>query len=159
MNASLQCLSNTKKLSIYFLEHYQKEENKIMANEYYEVIKNLWDKENKNKSYSPNSFKNILGQENPLFAGIAANDSKDLINFLLERLHQELNLVKNINNNNNDENVPQLDQTNEQLMLKLFLDEYTEKFDSIISNLFYGIIETKSQCQGCNVIKYNFQVI
>ena len=158
MNASLQCLSNTKKLSIYFLEHYQKDPNKIMANEYYEVIKNLWDKENKNKSYSPNSFKNILGQENPLFAGIAANDSKDLINFLLERLHQELNLVKNINNNNNDENVPQLDQTNEQLMLKLFLDEYTEKFDSIISNLFYGIIETKSQCQGCNVIKYNFQV-
>ena len=158
MNASLQCLSNTKKLSIYFLEHYQKDTNKIMANEYYEVIKNLWDKENKNKSYSPNSFKNILGQENPLFAGIAANDSKDLINFLLERLHQELNLVKNINNNNNDENVPQLDQTNEQLMLKLFLDEYTEKFDSIISNLFYGIIETKSQCQGCNVIKYNFQV-
>ena len=158
MNASLQCLSNTKKLSIYFLGHYQKDPNKIMANEYYEVIKNLWDKENKNKSYSPNSFKNILGQENPLFAGIAANDSKDLINFLLERLHQELNLVKNINNNNNDENVPQLDQTNEQLMLKLFLDEYTEKFDSIISNLFYGIIETKSQCQGCNVIKYNFQV-
>ena len=158
MNASLQCLSNTKKLSIYFLEHYQKDPNKIMTNEYYEVIKNLWDKENKNKSYSPNSFKNILGQENPLFAGIAANDSKDLINFLLERLHQELNLVKNINNNNNDENVPQLDQTNEQLMLKLFLDEYTEKFDSIISNLFYGTIETKSQCQGCNVIKYNFQV-
>ena len=43
-------------------------------------------------------------------------------------------------------------------MLKLFLDEFKEKFDSIISNLFYGIIETKSQCQGCNIIKYNFQV-
>ena len=158
MNASLQCLSNTKKLSIYFLEHYQKEENKIMANEYYEVIKNLWDINNKNKSYSPNSFKDVLGKENPLFAGIAANDSKDLINFLLERLHQELNFSKNINNINNDANLVQLDQTNEQVMLKLFLDEFKEKFDSIISNLFYGIIETKSQCQGCNIIKYNFQV-
>ena len=158
MNASLQYLSNTKKLSIYFLEHYQKEENKIMANEFYEVIKNLWDINNKNKSYSPNSFKDVLGKENPLFAGIAANDSKDLINFLLERLHQELNFSKNINNINNDANLVQLDQTNEQVMLKLFLDEFKEKFDSIISNLFYGIIETKSQCQGCNIIKYNFQV-
>ena len=129
-----------------------------MANEFYEVIKNLWDINNKNKSYSPNSFKDVLGKENPLFAGIAANDSKDLINFLLERLHQELNFSKNINNINNDANLVQLDQTNEQVMLKLFLDEFKEKFDSIISNLFYGIIETKSQCQGCNIIKYNFQV-
>ena len=52
-----------------------------MSNEYYKVIKNLWNRQNNNKSYSPDSFKNILSQENELFAGIAANDSKDLINF------------------------------------------------------------------------------
>ena len=160
MNASLQCFSNTKKLSEYFLSHYIKEPNKIMSNEYYEVLKNLWDRENNNKSYSPNSFKDVLSKENPLFAGIAANDSKDLINFLLERFHQELNVAKNENINNNDPNSnpnPQ-DQSDEQLMLKLFLDDMKEKFDSPISNLFYGILETKSQCQGCNIIKFNFQV-
>ena len=159
MNASLQCFSNTKKLSEYFLKHYIKEPNKIMSNEYYEVLKNLWDRENNNKSYSPNSFKDVLSKENPLFAGIAANDSKDLINFLLERFHQELNLAKNENNNNDpNSNLNPQDQSDEQLMLKLFLDEMKEKFDSPISNLFYGILETKSQCQGCNIIKYNFQV-
>ena len=158
MNASLQCFSNSKKLTEYFLKHYQKDPNKIMANEYYEVLKNLWNKDDNEKAYSPNSFKDVLSKENPLFAGIAANDSKDLINFLLERFHQELNVVNNINNINNDSNINQPDQTNEQLMLKLFLDEFKEKFNSIISTLFYGILETKSQCQGCNVIKFNFQV-
>ena len=161
MNATLQCLSNTKKLTDYFLNDFKNgDPNKIMTNEYYKVIKNLWNRDNNKKPYSPNSFKEVLSKENPLFAGIAANDSKDLINFLLERFHQELNVInKNINININNNNIQMNpDQTNEQMMLKLFLDEFTEKFNSPISNLFYGIIETKSQCKGCNIIKFNFQV-
>ena len=156
MNATLQCLSNSSQLTDYFLKRYKTYPNKIMTNEYYKVITNLWKKENNNIPYSPYSFKDVLSKENPLFAGIAANDSKDLINFLLERFHQELNVIKpNINNMNNNSII---DQTNENLMLKLFLEEFTEKFNSPISNLFYGIVETKSQCLGCNVIKFNFQV-
>ena len=159
MNATLQCLSNSKKLTEYFLEQFKKDTNKIMTNEYYEVLKNLWNVESKEKAYSPNSFKEVLSKENPLFAGVAANDSKDLINFLLERFHQELNIINtnnNLNNNNNNFNQP--DQTNEIAMLGEFLQEYVQKFNSPISDLFYGILETKSQCQGCNIIKYNFQV-
>ena len=162
MNATLQCLSNTKKLTDYFLNNFKNgDPNKIMTNEYYKVIKNLWNRENNKKPYSPNSFKEVLSKENPLFAGIAANDSKDLINFLLERFHQELNIINknkntNINNNNNIQINP--DQTNELMMLKIFLDEFKENFNSPISNLFYGILETKSQCRGCNIIKFNFQV-
>ena len=158
MNATLQCMSNTKKLTDYFLNNFKNgDPNKIMTNEYYKVIKNLWNRDNNKKSYSPNSFKEALSKENPLFAGIAANDSKDLINFLLERFHQELNVInKNINNNNNIQINP--DQTNELMMLKIFLDEFKENFNSPISNLFYGILETKSQCRGCNIIKFNFQV-
>ena len=160
MNATLQCLSNTKKLTDYFLNIFKNDDpNKIMSNEYYKVIKNLWNRENNNKSYSPNSFKEVLSKENPLFEGVQANDSKDLINFLIERFHQELNVINiNINNINNDDSQINPDQTNEQMMFKIFLDEFTEKFNSPISNLFYGILETKSQCKGCNIIKYNFQV-
>ena len=157
MNATLQCLSNTKTLTEHFLTNYRKDSKKIMANEYYKVLKNLWDVDSVQKSYSPTSFKEVLSQENPLFAGIAANDSKDLINFLIERLHQELNNI-NINNINNNIIIQQEVQTNELLMLKLFIEEFNQKFNSPISNLFYGILETKSQCQGCKIIKYNFQV-
>ena len=154
MNATLQCLLNSKKLTEYFLNNFKNDDpNKIMANQYYEVIINLCNKENNNKSYSPISFKEVLSKENPLFAGIAANDSKDLINFLLERLHQELNITNNSIYNNENE-----DQTNERAMLKSFLEEISVNFNSPISGLFYGISETKSQCKGCNTTKYNFQV-
>ena len=40
MNATLQCLSNSKKLTEYFLNKYHIGPNKIMVNEYYNVIKN-----------------------------------------------------------------------------------------------------------------------
>ena len=158
MNATLQCLSNSKKLTEFFLNTYKKDSNKIMTNEYYDVIKNLWNADSEEKAYSPNSFKDVLSKENPLFAGIAANDSKDLINFLLERFHQELNIINKNDNLNNNNNFNQADQTNELAMLGEFLQEYVQKFNSPISNLFYGILETRTQCQGCNIIKYNFQV-
>ena len=127
-----------------------------MANEYYIVIKNLWDRKKNNIPYSPNSFKETLSRENPLFQGIEANDSKDLINFLIERFHQELNeMNNNIQNNNNNNN---LDQTNENLMLNTFIQEFKRNYNSPISNYFYGIIETKTQCHFCKTMKFNFQI-
>ena len=159
MNSTLQCLSNTEDLTYYFLNKFkydQNNNNKIMSNAYYYLIVNLWNKENNNKSFSPDDFKEKLSQENPLFKGIAANDSKDLIQFLIERFHKELNIINNDNNFNND--YTQNDQLNEQKMKELFMNEFAINYNSIISDLFYGILEIKSQCQGCKYIKYNFQV-
>ena len=156
MNATLQCLSNTKKLTEYFLKEFKNDNlNKIMTNEYYKVIKNLWNRDNNNKSYSPNSFKEVLSKENPLFAGIQANDSKDLINFLIERFHQELNVV---NINQDDLSQIPANQMNESSMLNAFVIDFRQKFNSPISNFFYGILETRSQCQGCKIMKFNFQL-
>ena len=158
MNATLQCLSNTGALTKYFLESFKLNKNgkeKVMANAYYEVIKNLWDRKNNNKPYSPDSFKKILSEENPLFKGIAANDSKDLINFLLERFHQELNVI---NKNNNINNNIMENQMDEQYTLETFVTEFKEKFNSPISNLFYGVQEQKSQCTGCQNMKFTFQI-
>ena len=155
MNASLQCLSNTKKLTEYFLTNYEDNKNKIMSHQYYKLIKHLWNEENNNISYSPNSFKEVLSKENPLFAGITANDAKDLINFLIERLHQELNIALK---NNSVDNYIQIDQTNEAAVFNDFVKDFNTNFNSPISRCFYGILETKSQCQGCKIIKYNFQV-
>ena len=158
MNSTLQCLSNTDELTKYFLTEFAYEpnnNNKIMSNAYYNLIQNLWNKNNNNKSFSPDEFKEKLSQENPLFKGIAANDSKDLIQFLIERLHNELNVV----NNNYNFDYNQNDQLDEQKMKDLFMKELEANYNSIISHLFYGILETKSQCLGgCNSIKYNFQV-
>ena len=159
MNATLQCFSSVSQLTGFFLKKYNydpNDKNKKMSNEYYKVVKNLWDIKRNKKSYAPQEFKDVLSEENPLFAGINANDSKDLVNFLLERFHQELNDIKNKNNVNImlDPN----DQLFEYKMLNAFLDEMKCKYNSPISDLFYGIIETKSQCTNCKQIKYNFQI-
>ena len=159
MNATLQALSHTNIFTDFFLTKYQynpNDQSKKMSNEMYKVLSNLWSEEKKKGDYPPSDFKNTLSQENPLFAGIAANDSKDLINFLLERFHQELNTVdKNNINNNGDENVNQMD---EMQTFSAFLKEYFQSNQSIIVDTFYGICETKSKCGGCNITKYNFQI-
>ena len=163
MNASLQCLSNTKKFTKFFLcdYDYKKDDKKLMANEYYKLLKKLWNKENNNKPIKPTSFKEILSKQNSLFAGVAANDSKDFINFLIEKLHEELNepkINKDNNNINNEININNINYGNEMDMLKLFLSDFQIKFNSIISNLFYGILETKYHCNVCQDIKFNFQI-
>ena len=157
MNATLQCFSNTKKLRDYFFNKYKVVENQLISNEFYNLILRLFNANDNKESYSPYSFKEVISKENPLFAGVAANDSKDLTNFMLERMHGELN-IKNISSINNINLFQQLDQTNEYLMLETFLKEYIHNFNSPISNLFYGVLETKSQCKNCNIIKFNFQV-
>ena len=112
----------------------------------------------KKGDYPPYDFKKALSEENSLFAGIQANDSKDLINFLLERFHQELNIPNNNNNNNININDNYIDQTNEMQTLTSFINDYFSNNKSIITDCFYGLLETKSKCGGCNCLKYNFQI-
>ena len=160
MNATLQCMSNSEELTNYFLKKYPNEPNydkKKISYEYYKVVQNLWDKNNNNKPYSPKDFKEKLSEENPLFSGIAANDSKDLIIFLLERLHKELNINKNENNLNNNI-IDQVIQLDKYKMLNIFINEFKEQYNSIISDLFYGVLGITNKCTKCNRTKYNFQV-
>ena len=157
MNATLQSLSNVPQLTNFFLHKFSPNDpKKRMSNEYYQVIKCLWSKEYNGKSYAPHSFKNVLSQMNPLFQGVAANDSKDLINFLIETLHSELNMPKNKNTTNNiiDPSI----QLDEVKMFNIFLSNMVSEFNSPISDLFYGVLETKSKCINCQRIKYNFQI-
>ena len=165
MNATLQCLSNTDELTEFFLNKFKYEpndKNKIISNEYYNVIKNLWNRSNDNKSFSAKEFKEALSRENSLFSGIGTKASKDLINFLLERIHIELNDIKIENkikkNNYMSSKFDQNNQFNEQAMLNIFTKDFKKEYNSIISHLFFGILETKSQCQRCKYFKYNFQV-
>ena len=159
MNSVLQCLYNIKELTSFFLKKFtisKNDPNKRLSNEYCIVIRNLDNSNNYNKSYSPVSFKNVLNQLYPMFSNISGNEPKDLINFLLERLHLELNTIVNNNINNNLINTK--NQLNENVMRTLFLNDFISSNKSPISNLFYGVIETQTQCSNCCIIKYNFQI-
>ena len=163
MNATLQCFSNIDFLTDFFLKNKNKLTNKEkydLGSEYLKVILNLWNKKNKTKQYAPDDFKKKIGEKNPLFSGIAANDSKDLVLFILETLHKEFNKSIVINNNNeqNEFNGQISDQTNEKEEYIKFKTDYYNQNDSIISKLFYGEQESFSFCYNCGKTIFSFNI-
>ena len=170
MNATLQCLSHTIKLANYFLD--KKNEKKIkkkgFSREFLEIIKRLWleSYNNYKKYYEPYSFKKIISDMNPLFEGVQANDAKDLVSFILQELHSELNQPEN----KVDYNSFNVDQYNERQMFFNFIEDFKKSQRSIISDIFFFIIETKTECLNCKqrylmngnsnpIYLYNFQIM
>ena len=163
MNATLQCFFHVMKLTKYLSENkYSYDGIKIkpysIASEYIKLVKELLYR-NGQVDYAPYDFKEILGQKNPLFAGVAANDSKDLIMFILEELAKDLVIKKNRSiYGKNNENEGFIDQTDERASFKEAVKQF-EKDVSIIKDLFYFMIKTESLCQNCKTKIYNFQVM
>ena len=104
-------------------------------------------------SVSPYNFKSVLGFFNPQFKKLEANDSKDLILYLLQIMHEELNYFGDNNSMFNS----QPNQHDRALTFNFFMNNYNSHNFSIISNLFYGTYETITKCDECNKIIYNFQ--
>ena len=71
-------------------------------------------------------------------------------------LHEELNKVKPENIIIDDNLI--LDQTNKEMVLQNFMKEFTSKNQSIISDLFYAMNCTITECTNCHVKLYNYQI-
>ena len=165
MNATLQCFINVPTLTNYLLRSdiykiiTQKNNIFELSCSYCNLLYHVCCDENVKNYFEPNDFKNIIGWKNPLFKGINANDSKDLINFMLEEMNQELiNLNPKINNNQNNNNI-QINQEDKYIMLNIFKSEFSKNNNSIISQNFFFITETKTRCLNCKILKYNYQVL
>ena len=173
MNATLQCFEHIEKLINYFKysSHINNSPNitKIVKAEqnnmnllypsFKLLIEKLWPNDYltiTKKYYAPNDFKNKISEMNPLFQGVAANDSKDLVNFIIMTLHEELNKAKDNNNIINE--APIIDQTNKKLVLNNFLEEFAKKNRSIISDLFYALNYSITECTNCHMKLYNYQI-
>ena len=160
MNSTLQCLSQTKGLTNYFLEEKNKQtilNNNIakknkneyqLSPVYLELIQNLW-KEKGPKYYAPYNFMNRVNAMNPLFQKGQAGDAKDFIIFVLEQMHKELKKPLNLDNVN--DNLP-VNQYDKKLTLMNFFNDFTKE-TSILSDLFFGFNETTNICLNC---KYNY---
>ena len=125
------------------------------------LIDNLWP-DNFNPSspkfkkyYSPEDFKNKISKMNSLFKGIVAVDVKDLVYFIIMTLHNELNKNIEVNENQMDGII---DQTNKELIKKIFIEYFDKNNNSIISKLFYATNYNTIQCLNCNCCKYDFRI-
>ena len=155
MNATMQCLSQTKKLTAYFLDPQNKEriiKNNIAMKKpddlqlsplYLELISKLWATDG-SKNYSPYNFMNRVQDMNPLFQKGQAGDAKDFIIFLLEQMHSELK--KNMKKN--EIKLPPLNQYDQKNAIQHFFQDFQEEL-SIFSDVFFGFNETTNVCLNC----------
>ena len=165
MNSTLQCFCHIEKFVEFFKYDPQttniiKNEKDKLSSSFKILIDNLWPNNfdpsspEFKKYYSPDEFKNKISKMNPLFEGVQANDAKDLVNFIIMTLHLELNKSTKVNENQVDEII---DQTNKELIKKIFNEDFDKKNNSIISELFYATNYNTTKCLNCNTFIYNFQ--
>ena len=167
MNATLQCLANIKPITDYLLSQknynflYQNNDICKMTLQYIQVLIGLFCSESIKGSYCPENFKKAISELNPLFQGVQANDSKDLIIFLLEIMNNELVKIHNKKyniNNNGDELYQKIDASNEYLVLNYFLENFKKNYCTIIGNYLIGFNKSVFICQNCNGKTINFNI-
>ncbi|XP_078393865.1 ubiquitin carboxyl-terminal hydrolase 11-like, partial [Cetorhinus maximus] len=101
MNSALQCLSSTPPLTDYFLTNGYVEELNLdnplgmqgeIAEAYADIIKQIWS--GRHYTVIPRMFKTRVGHFAPQFSGYQPHDSQELLAFLLDGLHEDLNRVR-----------------------------------------------------------------
>ncbi|PVH63455.1 hypothetical protein PAHAL_2G031500 [Panicum hallii] len=100
MNSSIQCLAHTPMLVDYFLGDYTRNINRTnplglngeLALAFGELLRSLWTTDR--KPVAPHNFKEKIACFAPQFSGFNQHDSQELLAFLLDGLHEDLNQVK-----------------------------------------------------------------
>ena len=152
MNATIQCLCHVANVKNYFQDKqlvYNDTNNKNcrLTKEFNKLVNNLWKEPVGNISYyTPTDFKDCISEMNPLFRGIAANDSKDLIIFLYETIHNE------INKQGDYQEVNGADE------LTLFRNDYYSKNSSFLIKTFYFEVQSDLKCQSCQFNKSSYNI-
>ena len=156
MNATLQCFSNCASFKNNLLKLYKeletgKDSKYKLSFALAEVIKNLWGILH-HKIYEPYNFKNIISEMNPIFKGIAANDPKDLVLFIIQTIHIELNKPNpNFESNEGNNYDAFWKEYND------FMNVYKRQSNSIITEEFHFYTNNMTTCCNCNTTIHNVQ--
>ncbi|XP_072421519.1 ubiquitin carboxyl-terminal hydrolase 8 isoform X1 [Chiloscyllium punctatum] len=159
MNSILQCLSNTPHLAEYFNKNfYQQDINRSnilghkgeVAEEFGVIMKSLWS--GQYKYISPRDFKGRIGKINDTFAGYVQQDSQELLLFLMDGLHEDLN--KADRKRYKEENTDSLDDTR---AADLAWQKHKLLNESIIVALFQGQFKSTVQCLTCHKRSRTFE--
>ena len=161
INAFVQCLAHCIEFSEDLLTWYLYQEDKdkksrSISYSYANVLYNLYFPQENQNDFSANDFREIIALFSPLFEENQANDSKDIFQFLIEKMHEELNVLNN-NNINYDEDA-QVNQYDELAVFNQFELMYQKNYHSIVSKHFYSKQKSMTKCLNCGNIIYNFQV-
>ena len=156
MNSAIQCLSSVEELTKYFLlKKYLEEINKTnktgakgkIAEAYYSLISELW---NGNERYiNPWDFRHIFVSFVKQFAGFSQQDSDEMLTFVLDSLHEDLNRVKIKPYSELKEKSEK--ETEEEASLRWWKN-HIERENSIIVDLFHGQFKSVVKCPECDKV-------
>ncbi|XP_031397358.1 ubiquitin carboxyl-terminal hydrolase 8-like isoform X2 [Punica granatum] len=158
MNSAIQCLVHTPKLVDYFLGDFQKEincENPLgmqggLALAFGDLLRRIWAPGS--TPVAPRLFKSKLAYFAPQFSGYNQHDSQELLVFLLDGLHEDLNRVKH---------KPYIeikdagDRPDEEVG-KEYWDNHLARNDSIIVDVCQGQYRSKLVCPFCKKVSVTF---
>ncbi|XP_012681631.1 ubiquitin carboxyl-terminal hydrolase 11 [Clupea harengus] len=159
MNSALQCLSNTPPLTEYFLRNAYLEELNFtnplgmkgeIAEAYADVIKQIWS--GRHYSVVPRVFKTKVGHFASQFLGYQQHDSQELLSFLLDGLHEDLNRVKN------KEYIELRDAHGrpDQEVAEEAWRNHRRRNDSVIVDTFHGLFKSTLVCPECHKVSVTF---
>ena len=160
MNSALQCLSNCEYLTKYFLLNYYKRELNLtskygsggkIAESYANLLIKLW-KETK-EYINPFEFFKTFVSNVKMFANNSQHDSHEMLIYLLEKLHEDLNRNKEkeyIELNEKGENEDDISACNR------WWETHQKRDNSIIMDLFSGQYKSTLRCPFCDRISITY---
>ena len=160
MNSSIACLSNCSELTAYFLtEKFKQNINKKnkqglqgkLAYAWYDLLKQYWT--TKTRTGDPSAVKSTVAKKVKKFAGYGQQDSNEFMTEFLSILNEDLNKsdkkeYKELKEKGNDET--ELD------CAKRFWDLHLKRNDSIITDLFCGLLKSNVVCSECGFNNITF---
>ncbi|XP_029301787.1 ubiquitin carboxyl-terminal hydrolase 32 isoform X6 [Cottoperca gobio] len=159
MNSSIQCVSNTKPLTDYFISgRHLYELNRTnpigmrghMAKCYGDLVMELWSGTQKN--VAPLKLRWTIAKYAPRFNGFQQQDSQELLAFLLDGLHEDLNRVheKPYVELKDSDSRPDWEVASEAW------ENHLRRNRSIVVDLFHGQLKSQVKCKTCGHISARF---
>ncbi|XP_061265890.1 ubiquitin carboxyl-terminal hydrolase 11 isoform X5 [Bos javanicus] len=159
MNSALQCLSNVPQLTEYFLKNRYLEELNFcnplgmkgeIAQAYADLVKQAWS--GHHRSIVPQVFKTKVGHFASQFLGYQQHDSQELLSFLLDGLHEDLNRIKK------KEYVELCDAAGrpDQEVAQEAWQNHKRRNDSVIVDTFHGLFKSTLVCPDCGNVSVTF---
>lgn len=159
MNSALQCLTKTPVIRDYFVTGaYTSEINRDnplgMSGKIAEAFGNLMkDMFSGRHSYiSPREFKHVIGKFAPQFSGYQQQDSQELIAYLLDGLHEDLNRILKKPFTEAVESKGRKDEVVAEEAWKV----HKLRNDSIIVDKFQGQLKSELVCPNCGNVSITF---
>jgi ubiquitin carboxyl-terminal hydrolase 4/11/15 len=160
MNSILQSLGQTLQLHELFKDEGYKEkinrENCLgsggkLVDAYGGLVQKMWTEGV--SVVSPNNFKYQIGQCAPQFSGYAQHDSQELLAFLLDGLHEDLNEVQD--KPYYGEDIDTSGKTAQEIADET-MQRHTSRNQSLIQDIFVGQFESTVTCVECDKVSVTY---